>query len=490
MIFTLLVGAFIVWALYDWITCLPYPPFKWPLLFDIPSSLKNYSRFHDYVAECFERYNTRTTLIRLPPYRLFVTKDRANVEHILKTKWQDYHAGTGLRGDCLKDILGRGIFLADGEEWTEQRKTASKEFSANKFRTFMSVAFVDYAARLCDIVANHAKSGKPIDIAAYFFKLTLDAFGYVAFGVDLGGLKGVPQPFAAAFDNAQERGVQRALQSHKVIWMTMRALGIGSEKRMKGWMTDCNTFIAGLIEQRRAKSKTDLGRDVDLLSRLMDVTDGDNKRDDAYLRDMCINFMVAGRDTTACGLSWLFYRLATTPDAEKRLLEEIENILGDATPNFDNIKDCHYLQACMSETQRLHPSVPMDPKTAMCDDTLPSGHKVKKGDSVLYMNYSMGRDTEYWGPDAKEFRPSRWLSAEDGTYQRVDPFLFPAFQAGPRLCLGIDMAHLEMKIATVMLLQRFTFKLVPRTTPVTYRLTLVLPIKGGLEMTVETRKKA
>jgi len=137
----------------------------------------------------------------------------------------------------------------------------------------------------------------------------------------------------------------------------------------------------------------------------------------------------------------------------------------------------------MSETQRLHPSVPFDTKSALEDDILPSGHKVPRGAQFAFNNYAMGRDEEYWAPDPLVFRPGRWLD-KSGVYVKVDPFQFPAFQAGPRLCLGIDMAHLEMKITTILLLQKFRFRLCAGQ-EVTYRLTLVLQMKNPLMMTAE-----
>eukprot|EP00759_Apiculatamorpha_spiralis_P033903 PhF_6_TR35026/c0_g1_i1/m.51028/K20495/CYP704B1; long-chain fatty acid omega-monooxygenase len=468
--------AILGYIFYKWIQVFFTPgPFKYPLLGNLPQVVANYPRIHDWVYEMFVKENKRTALLLLGPERLWGTTDRDNVEHILKNKYKDYHAGKGIRGDCLRDLLGRGIFLADGKDWEEQRKTTSREFNANRFRNYMTQVFVDHTQTLCDVLAKHvasSSSSTPIDLSAKFFQLTLDAFGHIAFGVDLGGLRGAPQPFAAAFDNAQERAVQRILKSYWILWRVAKALGLGSEANMTKWLNECNTFVSGLIEKRRKEPKEELSEQVDLLSRLMDVTsnpDSTNNADEAYLRDMVMNFIVAGRDTTACGLSWLFYELAQNPEAEKRLLDEIEQELQDSVPNYDNIKNCNYLQACMSETQRLHPSVPIDPKTAQVDDVLPSGHRIQKGDTVCYVNYSMGRDAEYWAPDPLVFRPDRWLDATTGEYVRKDPYIFPAFQAGPRLCLGVDMAHLEMKIAAIMLLQKFKFQWVPQKGPMAYR---------------------
>jgi cytochrome P450 len=124
------------------------------------------------------------------------------------------------------------------------------------------------------------------------------------------------------------------------------------------------------------------------------------------------------------------------------------------------VANCHYLRAVLSETQRIHPSVPFDPRMAIKPVELPSGTHVRAGDSVNYVNYAMGISPKIWGPDAEEFKPARWIEA-DGTCRKEDHFKFPAFNAGPRLCLGMEMANLEMKVVLGVLLRKFRFELVP-----------------------------
>merc|ERR1712151_374515 len=104
---------------------------------------------------------------------------------------------------------------------------------------------------------------------------------------------------------------------------------------------------------------------------------------------------------------------------------------------------------------RLYPPVPADPKVAAVDDTLPDGTFVPKGSEIAYLPYSMGRLEELWGPDAEAFRPERWIP-----FIQPSPFKFPVFQAGPRICLGMNMAILEVKITTVLILQHFKVELV------------------------------
>ena len=86
---------------------------------------------------------------------------------------------------------------------------------------------------------------------------------------------------------------------------------------------------------------------------------------------------------------------------------------------------------------RLFPSVPNNVKTALDDDVLPDGSRIKKGDSVSWSPYAMARTTKIWGEDARDFKPERWIKP-DGELRRESAGQWPAFHAGPRICLGKD----------------------------------------------------
>jgi len=167
------------------------------------------------------------------------------------------------------------------------------------------------------------------------------------------------------------------------------------------------------------------------------------------------------------------------------MLEEINQVLAGADPTYDQLKDLRYCEAVFSESLRLYPSVPMDGKMAMAADWLPDGTSVPVGSWVVYNPYVMGRSERLWGKDACVFNPERWLH-HGGRPIQPSPYVFPAFQAGPRTCLGRNMAYLEAKCCAAMLLQRFQFrvvdghKVIPQTS-------VTLPMRYGLLMNVEAR---
>ncbi|KAI3449145.1 hypothetical protein Pfo_005810 [Paulownia fortunei] len=456
--------------------------------------LMNFNRLHDYMTDLAGKYKTYRLI---SPFRCEVyTSDPANVEHMLKTNFQNYGKGW-YNYSILKDLLGDGIFTVDGDKWREQRKVSSYEFSTRVLRDFSSVVFGKNVARLANIVSEAAISNEPMDIQDLFMKATLDSIFRVAFGVELDTMCGSNEEgakFSNAFDDASAMTLWRYVD---IMWKIKRAFSFGSEAKLKKNLRVIDEFVYKLISskiEKMHKSHDDPSiqlKKEDILSRFLQLSETDPK----YLRDIILNFIIAGKDTTATTLSWYIYMLCKHPLVQEKVAKEIE----DATDSKDvvNISEfaaslseealekMHYLHAALTETLRLYPAVPVDAKVCLADDTMPDGFNVKKGDMVAYQPYAMGRMRFIWGDDAEDFKPERWLD-ENGCFQQESPFKFTAFQAGPRICLGKEFAYRQMKIFSAVLLRFFIFKLSDERQTVKYRTMINLHIDGGSVFVLST----
>ena len=221
--------------------------------------------------------------------------------------------------------------------------------------------------------------------------------------------------------------------------------------------------------------------------------------DDRYLRDVIMNFLIAGRDTTAQALSWSLYLLALHPQYQDSLYEEAIAVVEENQANggeedgedgeetssehisFDNTKHMPMARAVFMETLRLYPSVPKEVKWSFEADELPNGMKIPANSWVGFIPYVMGRDEELWD-EPLVFRPERFIENP-----KPSPFIFTAFQAGPRMCLGKDMAVLEGQVALSRILMKYKFELDCSPEDVTYTNSLTLPMKNGLPVRVLRR---
>jgi len=186
-------------------------------------------------------------------------------------------------------------------------------------------------------------------------------------------------------------------------------------RRFNGAVGMLDRECYGLIERRRADPQLDVSHDLlALFMKEVAKENGDSCRDAKHtrmLRDVCMNFVIAGRDTTACTLTWVFYILATNPGVQRRLCEELDEKLPDgAEATFRNTQpgEMPYLNGLIYESLRLYPPVPADPKVSTCDDILPDGTHMTAGSTVLYYPWIMGRDPATY-KDPLKVDPLRWM---------------------------------------------------------------------------------
>merc|ERR1712137_1024463 len=154
------------------------------------------------------------------------------------------------------------------------------------------------------------------------------------------------------------------------------------------------------------------------------------------LRDVVKGLILGGRDTTGVSIMWTLYEISKNPNVEARLWQECKDMpTDDPVAFYEATRKSKFLDAVIRETIRLYSPVPLDAKKAAKDDVMPDGTFVGEGWVVVYAPYVMARDKEQWGPDAAEWKPSRWMEGELAV-KEPSPFVYSAFQAGPRICLG------------------------------------------------------
>ncbi|XP_062105480.1 cytochrome P450 704C1-like [Humulus lupulus] len=467
-----------------------YPPVNGTVF----SQLIYFSKLYDYQTEVATKWSTFRLLAR--GHSEVYTTDPRNIEHVLKTHFDKYSKGQ-TNQLIATDLLGHGIFAVDGDKWRQQRKLASFEFSTRVLRDFSCSVFRKNANKLVGAVSRFSVSGRVFDMQDLLMRCALDSIFKVGFGVELNCLEGSNKEgsaFMKAFDDSNALTYGRYVDP---IWELKRYFSIGSEAALKKNIKVIDDFVNQLIKNKRnlLAQNQDCNDKEDILSRfLMESKKDPEQMNDKYLRDIILNFIIAGKDTSANTLSWFFYMLCKNPLIQEKLAQEIREVVGDFTHSIDdfieNITDAaleqmHYLHAALTETLRLYPAVPVNGRCADIDDTLPDGFKVKKGDGVYYISYAMGRMPHIWGEDAEEFRPERWLV--NGTFQPESPFKFIAFHAGLRICLGKDFAYRQMKILSIALLRFFRFKLADDTKKVTYRTMFTLHIDGELPVCAVSR---
>ncbi|PIA45259.1 hypothetical protein AQUCO_01700652v1 [Aquilegia coerulea] len=470
----------------------PFEPRSYPL---IGASLDIYAhryQLNQWFAEILSKSSTGTFVLRRPvgSVQNIITANPANVQHILKTQFSLYPKGDFFN-TTLSDFLGTGIFNADGSNWKFQRQVSSHEFNTKSLRKFVETAVeTELFDRLIPILSEAAANNSVLDLQDILQRFAFDNICKIAFGFDPGYLSpSLPkEDFATAFEDAVRISSERFNAPLPVIWKLKKLFNIGSEKQLKQAISTVREFAQNIVSEKKQELHENSSLEsTDLLSRILNS----GHSDDDFVIDMVISFIVAGRDTTSAALTWYFWLISCNSHVEKALLEEIRE--KPSASIYDEVKDMVYTHASLCESMRLYPPVPSDTKEAAGDDILPDGTVVKKGMRVTYHPYSMGRMENLWGQDWADFKPERWLKMDEieGKWNFVakDPYTYPVFQAGPRICLGKEMAFLQMKRVVAGVLRRF------RVVPVmeegfqpVFMSYLTSKMKDGFPVRIETRE--
>lgn len=420
-----------------------------------------------------------------------ITANPSNVEHILKTNFTNYPKGERFIS-LLQDFLGKGIANSDGEMWIVQRKVASFEFSTRSLRNFViENVRSELQTRLIPLLRSASRENKIVDIQDLLERFAFDNVCKVAFNEDpacLGGDATSGREFMRAFEDAATLSVGRFMYAFPSFWLVKKYLIVGSEKRLRESVKIVHEFAEKIVKSRMQEGK----KEADLLSRFIAANDENTPNSLEYLRDVVISFILAGRDTTSSALSWFFWLLSSRPEVEQKILDELKSIRNNSEKisgdiyDLDELRQMHYLQAAISEAMRLYPPVAVDTKKCREDDVLPDGTLVGKDWFVTYHTYAMGRMENIWGKDCKEFVPERWLD-QNGTFRPENPFRFPVFHGGPRMCLGKDMAYIQMKSIAASVIEKFKMDVIDKAMCPDHVLSLTLRMKDGLMARVKER---
>ncbi|KAK0617932.1 cytochrome P450 [Bombardia bombarda] len=449
----------------------PKLPSRVPLgldtLYMTMSNMKQHTNL-EYWRWIFDQTKSATAEMRVVGRRIVFTIDPENIKALLATQFADFGKGELFHREW-KDFLGDSIFTTDGDLWHGSRQLIRPQFIKDRvsdlhilethtqvlFRAIANGGALNGEDQHVDMAAGN---GKPLDISDLFFRFTLDAATDFLLGKDIKSLCTPRQEFAEAFAVVQQ--VQSIITRAGPLapWVPRKAFW----KSMKIVNEFVNQYIERALRLSPAElaSKTKADSGYTFLHELATFT-----RDRKVLRDQLVAVLLAGRDTTACTLSWTIYELARHPETLAKLRAEILSVVGpDRAPTYSDLKSMKYLQNVMNETLRVYPVVPFNVRLALKDTTLPRGGGpdgtqpvvVLKDTPVGYSTLVMQRRPELYPPtsdtftDPELFDPDRW-SAQ----WQPKPWQYIPFNGGPRICIGQQFALTEMGYVLTRLFQRY-----------------------------------
>lgn len=383
------------------------------------------------------------------------TVDPENIKAMLATQFEDFEQGP-LKRAILLPIVGDGIFSQDGKKWEHSRALLRPNFVRDQIGDLARLeVHVQNLLRVVDRSLGEPKNA--VDLKPLFFRLTLDSASELLFGesVDsqLKSSKDFDEDFPKAFDNAQHHAAIRGRMGH-FYWLH-------NPKEMHDSAKAMQSIVDGYVKAAmNSSSKSKDHQSAESAKYIFAEELARQTQDPVEIRSQLLNILLAGRDTTASLLCYVFHHLARRPDIFAKLRRNVLDDFGDYHAprdlTFASLKSCLYLQHVLNESLRRDNVVPLNFRTATRDTTLPRGGGadaskpvfVRKGQTVEFSMLIVHRRKDIWGEDADEFKPERWQGRKPG-------WEFTPFSGGPRICIGQQLAIISASYVIVRLLQRF-----------------------------------
>ncbi|XP_040612878.1 cytochrome P450 4A14 isoform X2 [Mesocricetus auratus] len=376
--------------------------------------------------------------------------------------------------------IGYGLLLLNGKKWFQHRRMLTPAFHYDILKPYVRI-MADSVNTMLNRWEKLDGQKCSLEIFHHISSMTLDTVMKCAFS---------HQGNAQLDENS--RSYTKAVEDlNSLVFFRMRSVFYANNTVYK-MSSDGRLFhracqlahehTDGVIKMRKAQlqnegelEKVRKKRRLDFLDILLfaKMEDG-NSLSDEDLRAEVDTFMFEGHDTTASGISWIFYALATHPEHQQRCREEVQSILGDGTSiTWDHLDQMPYTTMCIKEALRLYPPVPSVSRELNTPVTFPDGRSLPKGIIVAISIYGLHHNPSLW-PNPKVFDPSRF--APDSSRHS---HAFLPFSGGARNCIGKQFAMNELKVAVALTLLRFELLPDPTRVPVPIQ-RLVLKSKNGI----------
>jgi cytochrome P450 len=388
------------------------------------------------------------------------------IKEVLVTRQQKFIKSRGLQRS--KRFLGEGLLTLEGDAHRRQRRLAQPAFHKDRIAAY-GTAMVAYAER----ARGRWRACETLDVSHEMMRLTLAIVGRTLFGAEV---EGEADAVSEAFTVIMHQFNRLVMPFSEYL----DRLPLPSNKKIARAAARLDETIYRMIAERRATGE-DRG---DLLSMLLAARDeeGDGTgMSDKQLRDESMTLFLAGHETTANALTWTWYLLSQSPEAEARLHAEIDEVLGGRLATAADLPRLKYTEAVFAEAMRLYPPAWAIGRQALED--FPLGEfVVPSGAMILMSQWVMHRDARFW-PDPERFDPDRWTPEARAARPK---FAYFPFGGGARVCIGEQFAWMEGVLVLATIAQRWRFRLAPSARVAPQALITLRP-RYGMRMTVEAR---
>jgi cytochrome P450 len=440
----------------------------------------------DFLDRMGYRYGD-VAMLRTRLQDIAVVRGPEAVRHVLLGNQDNYRKSS--QYELLEPVLGRGLVTSSGELWQRQRRLVQPMFAKRHLGGFAD-HMAQAAGSALDAWERQWPDGHPLELSEEILHIGLDTVGRALVGHDFTDRA---SEFGAALGNAlhQVGAISRAPSVSATQYLPrmtiMRSAMLTQNRRYRSGMRSADVLqriATDIIEERMRDGHGDT--DDDLLRLLMEATDEETgeRMDRQQILDELLTFTAAGHETTAHGLSWMYYLLSQNPAAREQMEAEVDAVLQGRVPTNDDVEKLPWTRACFEEAMRLYPPVWHVQRVPITDDVV-GGYRLPAGTLVFVSIWSTHRDPGIWENPAG-FDPRRFIGEAPKQRPR---FAYLPFSGGRRICVGQGFAMMNATILAAMIAQRFRFDFIPGA-PIVLDPTVTIRPLHGIPVTIHRRRDA
>ena len=377
----------------------------------------------------------------------------------------------------LRNALGDNLLTSEDETWHRQRRFLAPIFTRRRILAAYAPVMIEEANRLVDRWRVAAAEGRTLDTYPEMISVAARISGRILFGADMTKALDLLQRFRAINDQM----LRRAVSPHPAPdW-----LPTPENRRLRRGLADVRAVVDELVAERRTRG-TPAGAD-DMLSLLVAARDAETETDrlsDAEIADQIMLFLLAGHDTTSVTLACTLVQLAISAEWQAIVRNEVDAVLHGRAPTAADVDQLTWTSRVIQETMRLYPAAHGMARSTRGDQVL-GGYRIPDGSWVEVSPWAVHHAPTVWA-DPDLFDPRRF-DVPPGQHPGGHRNAWFPFGAGPRTCIGMQIAMLEIQLVTAIIAQAFTITTPLAAVPVHAAITL-LPT-GELPITVVERSR-
>jgi cytochrome P450 len=383
-------------------------------------------------------------------------------------------AASFIKGEAVRAnrrIFGNGLLTNEGSSWLQQRRLIQPAFHHSHIESYANI-MVAYTERML----STWRDGESRDIHQDMMRLTLEIVCMSLFSVEIASEK---DRVAVALDTLMEL----TMGARMLLPAVFRRIPTRQNRRYEQATRTLDDIVYGLIRERQANPNAASPHGFeDLLGTLLKARYEDGSpMPDQQIRDEVMTLLLAGHETTAVSLSWIWLLLSQHPEVEQKLHTELAEVLNGRSPRLNDLASLPYTERVVKEAMRLYPPVWATVRSTVKPCEI-GGYTIPAKSPVLMSQWVMHRDPRFYDRPT-EFQPDRWLEER---YKTAPRFSYFPFGGGPRICIGSSFATTEGALVLATIAQRYQIR-VTSTEPIIPTPTITLRPRHGIPVILTRR---